>query len=281
MGMISAFTFIRNALHGGYPLLEAIAAVHPYVDETVVLDMGSDDGTYEILHGIAECNPRIRVHQMEWDVSKGPAILGEAHAKHAELCQGDVIVHMEADEIYDRSLIESVVDFIKIGNEQQLVWRLQVEQNFSRCRWYPTPCHRVFRKGTVTKRGHSTVEHLTADLALAESFILDPVPSGFLWDVTNCFRDQWWGRLEQNAELWNQGVQPRLVPLHAAERWDGLSEEQANEKLREPHWTFRKSPFDLPELLKFWVGQEHYFPRESLIDALASGKLDKDATHQN
>ena len=46
---VSGFTFVHNALAGGYPVAEAIAAVKPHVDEVVAVDMGSDDGTREVL----------------------------------------------------------------------------------------------------------------------------------------------------------------------------------------------------------------------------------------
>jgi hypothetical protein len=102
---ISGFTFIHNALESGYPIIEAIRAVQPYVDEVVVVDMESADGTRELLEKIGNdfVNPYgeqyapIIIIDGRWG-NKAGETLREAHSKYIE-CSGDVIVHFEADAI--------------------------------------------------------------------------------------------------------------------------------------------------------------------------------------
>jgi len=237
--VISGFSFIHNAFHAGYPIREAIAAVRPYVDEMVVVDAESNDGTLEWLQG---SNLVDRVIQAKWGYNAGET-LTRLHAMNVE-CKGDVIVHFEADEVYDDELINNCLNLIESGYKSQTVWRLQIEQNFQRVRWYPELVHRIFPKGSVIKQGHTTSEHHEA----LEDMDID----GFLWDVTNCFRDNYHARKKQQSELWH-GLENSLnVPLHVSHDID----DPVN--LDDPHWTWTTTPLNIPEILKPLVGKNKY-----------------------
>jgi hypothetical protein len=245
MTTISGFTFIHNALHGGYPIVEAIAAVRPYVGEIVVVDMESDDGTRELLE-----NLDVRILDGYWEPGYPGRCLANAHALHKQ-CAGDVIVHFEADEVFSRRLIDACIWYVRDYDALNLsVWRLQVEQNFQRIRWYPELVHRVFPRlaGTI-KQGHTTNHHGNA-AGVHPAY-------GFLWDVTNCFRDNWRGRVEQQAELWGSTPSLLIVPLHAKH---ALFPDSVDEFLAQPHWTWRATPLDIPDILKPLVGKTRYEP---------------------
>ena len=180
--MISGFTYVHNALHAGYPIREAIRAVRPYVDEMVVVDADSDDGTLELLGEMPEVD---NVIQTEWGADAGET-LKRLHAMHT-LCKGDIIVHFEADEVFDSKLLDAIAEGVSTYSVDWLIPRLQVEQNFQRVRWYPEYVHRVFPKGLrTTKEGHTTFRHRRKE------YIPYLEKSGFLWDVTNCSRDRDW-----------------------------------------------------------------------------------------
>lgn len=238
---VSGFTYIHNAIAGGYPLLEAIHSVIDYVDEMVVVDCASTDGTRKLLDRLG-----VRIIDGEWGSEAGET-LKKAHALHT-LCEGDVIVHFEADEIFDRDLIREVNLQIECGNYDLAVWRLQLEQNFQRCRWYPEPVHRVFPKGSVTKDGHTTTRHKDAHQIAPEW--------GYLWDCASCFRDNWKTRFEQQARLWGHS-EPiyRRVPLHFLQEPVDFDVEAF---LSEPQWTWQTTPFDIPEILRPLVGKTKY-----------------------
>jgi len=257
---ISGFTFVHNALNAGIPIRESINAVLPYVDELVVVDAESNDGTREWLDAFRtsfcpETERTCRIIDAKWGTDGGET-LKRLHAMNVE-CEGDVIIHFEADEVFDDKLIKRVKNLIDKGANSLLVWRLQVEQNFQRIRWYPELVHRVFKKGTVIKEGHTTNRH---DIAGEMS------PKGFIWDVTNCFRDQWYPRIQQQAELRKDtetgGLNLRRVPLHFNHNIDlldpNVKDKTLQDFLDEPHWLWTETPLNIPDILKPLVGKTKY-----------------------
>ena len=238
---VSGFSYIHNALSGGYPIREAIFAIRDYVDDIVIVDCQSDDGTRQMLETLG-----VTIIDGEWGDRAGET-LAAAHALHTE-CSGDVIVHFEGDEVYDLNLIREISIEIEMGNHDLSVWRLQVAQNFQRCQWYPELVHRVYPKGSVRKEGHTTTRHYDGK----------PIDQqwGYLWDITNCFRENWRQRFEQQARLWgHQEAVYRRVPLHFLQDPTDFDVEAF---LSEPHWTWEHTPFCIPEVLRPLVGKVRY-----------------------
>ncbi len=264
MKTISGFTYGHNLISSGYPIVEAIRAVQPYVNEVLVVDMQSTDNTREVLDklsetclgtgkflaGIEGCDcAAINIVDGLWGNQAGET-LRQAHNNYVK-CTGDIIIHFEADEVYEDRLIRSVVSHIKAGHTDLAVHRLQIEQNFQRCRWYPEPVHRVFpRLSNTRKEGHTTDQHTKA-------FTLEP-KNGYLWDITNCFRDNWMNRVKKQAELRNTKPQYIMTPLHALHKAE-LTEAEAQKWLMSgKHWTWTNTPFAIPEILRDLVGMTKY-----------------------
>lgn len=243
--MISGFSFIHNAIAGGYPIVEAVRAVQPHVDEVVVVDCASTDGTRDVLQALG-----VRILDGEWGNQAGET-LKQAHARHTE-CQGDVILHFEADEVYDPRLVIRIVELVDQGHQDIAVQRIQVEQNFQRVRWYPELVHRVFPRGSVIKVGHTTNMHRLAS-TIGMNF-------GFLWDVTNCFRDNWRARIKAQAELWEEEPAYRVVPFHFKEPIR-MDEADLDLFLSQPHWEWTATPMAIPENLRHLVGMTKYEAR--------------------
>ena len=247
---ISGFTFIHNAIAAGIPVFEAIIAVKPYVDEIVVVDMESDDGTTELLHKFG-----CKVIDGKWGSLAGKT-LSDAHALH-EKCSGDTIVHFEADEVFDDKLIREVRKTINQGESQILVPRIQLEQNFQKMRWGPIWVHRVFKKGTVQKYGESTVQHKSGAVYPKLNF-------GYLWDITNNFRNNWIRRLEQQAELWNLSdalTEFQAVPLHSFDcKAMTITASNREDFFNQHHWWSTQSPYNIPLSLRKWMGITEYDP---------------------
>lgn len=243
---ISAFSFVHNALESGYPIAEAIRAVESYVDEIVIVDMQSTDGTRDLLKRFG-----VRILDGEWGNEAGET-LRQAHSMYIE-CKGDVIVHFEADEVYDDTLIRHMIPHARLSDDCHLaVYRLQLEQNFQRCRWYPEPVHRVWpRFSNARKVGHTTDQHDRAFLMTEKN--------GYLWDITNCFRDNWLNRVRKQAELRGTAPQYLMVPIHALHKAE-LTEAEAIQWLNAKHWTATNTPFNIPTVLKPLVGMTKYEP---------------------
>jgi hypothetical protein len=262
---ISGFTFIHNAIDSGYPIVEAIRAVQPYVNEVVIVDMQSTDGTRELLEKMATipiydaygCNYAVplKIIDGKWG-NKGGKTLRKAHRKYIK-CEGDVIIHFEADEVYSDSLIRDVAGHVKASDPDNChisVMRLQLEQNFQRCRWYPEPVHRVFpRLSGLRKKGHTTDQH-------DKSFLVAE-KSGYLWDVTNCFRDNWFNRVNKQAELRRGNPQYIFTPIHTLHKSEFEETEAQQIIYGSKLWTLTNTPFDLPDILEPLVGVTKYEPK--------------------
>jgi glycosyltransferase involved in cell wall biosynthesis len=96
------FSFIRNALHYDYPIVEAIRSILPLCDEVVVAVGKSKDDTLQLVQNI---DPKVRIIQTVWDESlrQSGRVLAletdkayQAIAEDADWCfyiQGDEVVH--------------------------------------------------------------------------------------------------------------------------------------------------------------------------------------------
>lgn len=263
MKTISGFTFIHNAIESGYPIVEAIRSVQSYVNEIVIVNMQSTDNTQAVLDKMAStciegdrtisCTcPTIRTINGFWGQQAGET-LRQAHNLHKE-CTGDIILHFEGDEVYSPELLENIIHLLGQGVEDIAVYRLQLEQNFQRCRWYPEPVHRVFPRLSYTrKEGHTTNRH-------DQAAVLGP-QCGYLWDITNCFRDNWLARIKKQAELWKRDPQYIMTPVHATLQAE-ISEADAQRWLYGGrHWEWTNTPFAIPDILKPLVGMTKYEPK--------------------
>lgn len=241
---VSAFTLTHNCLTAGIPIIESLEAVRDYVDEIVVVDMQSTDQTPKILRRLGA-----RVLASPWPHPANPRdTLNHAFELHRE-CKGDTILFFEADEVFDDRLLKTIRWKMIAGQNNLAVWRLQLEQNFQRCRWYPIPVHRVFPKGQG-----SYVQHPT-NCCQPETYTLPP-SAGFLWDCSNNFRDNWFGRKQAQAELWGE---PRalMVGEHFTEPVE-ISRVEEEVRLNEAHWQWTGTPFDIPAILRPLVGVTNY-----------------------
>ena len=97
---VSAFTLTTNAIKFQYPFIESIKSWLPAVNELVVIDGGSTDGTVEAIEAIGD--PKIRIVSdektkwgEEWEYSK----MGENFQRGYEECTGDYVFKFDTDYI--------------------------------------------------------------------------------------------------------------------------------------------------------------------------------------
>lgn len=237
---ISGFTFCHNALEGGYPVAESIAAVRPYVDEVIAVDIESTDGTFRALDLLCD-----RVLTSAWD---GRDTTPRAFMKHAE-CSGEIVIFFEADEVYDDNLLSEALWAIERGYRHIGVWRLQIEQNFQKVRQYPIPVHRIFPKGEGSYHIHPT------NLPDFPVHVLAP-DAGYLWDCSGCFKDSWFKRKQNQAEIWGE---PRslMVAEHFTEPTE-ISKIEEENRLQQPCWQWTSTPLNIPTILHPLVGKTRY-----------------------
>ncbi len=103
------------------PLLEAvIRAVEPLATpfEVVLVDDGSDDGTFAAAAELASSDPRVRVVKFRRNCGQTPAM-----AAGIEQARGDVIVTMDGDLQNDPADIPRLLEKIEEGSDIVVGWR--------------------------------------------------------------------------------------------------------------------------------------------------------------
>lgn len=244
---VFGFSMVHNGIRGGYPFAEAIRAVRNAVDGIAVVDMQSDDGTRAVLERLD-----VAILESHWTAGNGDRVLLDAFALH-QYVSGDAFLLFEADEVYDPSLALAVREALEAGHDHVAVHRLQLEQNFQRCRWYPWPTIRGFIKGSsayipsyMAKPDPTAVHYVSPD-------------NGFLWDCSNCFRDNWHDREAAQDEIWGKRQKRRMVAWHFTEP-NEISDEEFYTRFQAERWTWTATPFAIPEVLKPHVGKTRYRP---------------------
>lgn len=98
---ISGFTFVRNAVKYGYPLVESVSSLLPLVDEMVIVAGDSDDETNRLIQSIG--SPKIRIVHSVWDPelrSGGEVLAVETNkAMEATSPDADWLFYLQADEV--------------------------------------------------------------------------------------------------------------------------------------------------------------------------------------
>lgn len=95
---VSGFTFVRDAVRLGYPIVPAVRSILPLVDELVVNVGVSQDGTLELVRALGD--PRLVVLESRWDeaqLERGRVLAQQTDLALAR-CTGDVCLYVQADE---------------------------------------------------------------------------------------------------------------------------------------------------------------------------------------
>ncbi len=95
-------------------LPRTLAGIPEYVDEVIVVDDGSPDGTYEVAQGSASQDGRVRVVRLGFNQGVGRAIsVGYAHAVHEG---AELVAVMAGDDQMDPDELDVVLDPLADGD---------------------------------------------------------------------------------------------------------------------------------------------------------------------
>ena len=98
---VSGFTFVKNAIKYGYPVVESIKSVLPIVDEMIVCLGDSEDETDKLIASIV--SDKIKVIHSVWDNSlrEGGKVLAVEtdKAMDATATDSDWLFYIQADEV--------------------------------------------------------------------------------------------------------------------------------------------------------------------------------------
>ncbi len=107
---ISGYTTTRNCISQKYPYEACIKSMLDFCDEVVVMDGGSDDGTYERLEEMASDDSRLKIHKadIDWNSKRFAILDGKLKAMARDACTMDYCWQMDSDEIVHESDIEGI-----------------------------------------------------------------------------------------------------------------------------------------------------------------------------
>ena len=110
MPLVSGFTIVRNAIKLDFPVEASIRSILPVCDEVVVNVGRSEDETLALVRSIGD--PRIRIVETEWDMSRRNTVLGHETLRAMRACRHPWGVYIQADEVlHERSaaaLLEAI-----------------------------------------------------------------------------------------------------------------------------------------------------------------------------
>ena len=122
--ILSGYTTTYNCIKSEYPWKDSIQSLLGFCDEVVVLDGGSDDGTWEELLRWSEIEDKISVnrHEIDWSSERFAYDSdGMQKARARSLCKGEWCWQSDVDEVvksedYEKvkSLLERMPDNIDI-----------------------------------------------------------------------------------------------------------------------------------------------------------------------
>tara|TARA_R110000851_G_scaffold107051_1_gene227020 strand:+ start:12917 stop:14896 length:1980 start_codon:yes stop_codon:yes gene_type:complete len=98
---ISGYTTTYNCISQDYPFIQSIMSMNGFCEEIVIMDGGSNDGTYEALQELASNNPKICVFQnkVDWSASRSALEDGRQKARARARCTEKYCWQMDVDEI--------------------------------------------------------------------------------------------------------------------------------------------------------------------------------------
>lgn len=102
---ISGFTFIKNGLTLGYPILESVLSIEPICDEIIINvgfddpELSKDDGTYDYLTSHLK-DSKYKFVKSWWDpgIQKSGLILSQQTNIALKECTGDYCMYIQGDE---------------------------------------------------------------------------------------------------------------------------------------------------------------------------------------
>tara|TARA_Y100000310_G_scaffold328928_1_gene397886 strand:+ start:2634 stop:3500 length:867 start_codon:yes stop_codon:yes gene_type:complete len=275
---VSATTFIRNAFQGGFPVFESMATMLALpIEEFVIVDMGSNDGTLEYLTEMALYNPRIRLEVELWSKIDASAFADIAN-RCVELCETDSVLFYQADEVWHQTLLP-MIEVRWVAEEYDLsFWRIQLKRNFQEIKWWPHLVHRCIRKGESTYVGDGMNTDRTWDAKLCSDyhggwmqrwytdFVACPekLPwDNFVFDIHASFDLNMIGWRKLHAPFWRE----------SEDVIEGMGKSAWIAGLADPVLKAKTAPFSLPNVLKGCVGMGKYELRDKLAEALIEDEV--------
>jgi hypothetical protein len=256
-----------------------MATLLPVVKDMHVLDLQSDDGTYEILQDIAKHNPRVYAYRSKFTHVDAKAFADAANECIA-LATCPNVLFWQADEIWHQDLLLRMRDWFNEGIFDMNFWRVQLRYNWQHIKWYPHPVHRVGPKdnfvfvddGMNTERRWGVDVCSTYDMGQfmrwEDEYRHDPktLPlDQMILDVSQVggFLDNIVDKRKLHSPFWHEND---IIEGKNAGKW--YTEQRGNYD-----WTYVTSPFNIPHIMKRHLGRKRYVLDDDILIALKTDRM--------
>lgn len=274
MKKLSGCVFIRNTFEGAYCLWESLATLMPVVDEMIVLDLGSTDGTLEVLKEVRKANSKLKILQASWPKIDAGVFADLANDLIAR-CTHDQVLYFQSDEIWHEDLVALMLEQFAMDQYDLKLWRIQFRDNFQEVKWFPHPVHRVGYKNNFhfVDDGMNTDRYL--EPVMCSNFGMEyfskwsseygqegikPFVHEMITDVSliGGFLGNIRDRRTMHAPFWGNDF--TIDGLHVD---DWLNKQAGNDR-----WTKTESPYNIPALLRWHVGKSHYTLQPGILERM-------------
>ena len=248
---------VRNCIENGYPFMESILSVLPIVDEYLVCDGGSTDGTLEALEKLEASYPKVRLlripdlpENVRWDSC---SVQSNEMIKQAK---GEWIFLGNADELVHEDDALAIRNFILKSTDRCLRFqRREITHNWSGL------SQEVYEPGRLARKEKGLRMNWNAyggDEFLYDDGWFDPkrkiVMPFTLYHLCNMFPLNYVQKLRHDAEYISPGDKQRVRIYN-----NMIGAKMGPVKLKEVY------P-NLPALAKGLLGLPEYRVREELLD---------------
>ncbi len=256
-----------------------MATLMPLVDEFVVMDLGSTDGTYEVLQDISKHNPKVKLIKGNFPEIDAGVFATLANDLIAE-CKFDNVLYYQSDEIWHEYLIGMMKERFEQGDFDLSFWRIQYRENFQKVKWFPHLVHRVGKKDNFNFVGDGMNSDRQFDASVCSSFGGGWFPrwsdeytekptelptNEMILDVSlvGAFLENIRERRRMHTPFWHE-----LITSMPSDE-NGLSIDEWMKKERgNPNWLKKTSPFQIPKIMEWHLGKAVYELRPALLQAL-------------
>lgn len=116
---ISGMMVIKDGFYMGYPWLEAIACVLPWVDEFILLEGFSEkDDTWQICRQLARMNHKILIDRYRWPKQATGFAIGSATNRALSMANCEWVWNVQADELWHHERAAALHGFLRSSSSR-------------------------------------------------------------------------------------------------------------------------------------------------------------------
>jgi hypothetical protein len=246
------------------------------------MDLGSVDGTLEVLREIEAHNPKVKIVQSKF-YEQDAAIFAHLANDLIAVCENPHVLYFQADEVWHQDLIKLTHQALRAGERDLSFWRVQLKYNFQRIKQFPQVVHRIAPRGNFEFVGDGMNSKRAFDAKMVSTYGMEyftqwgdkfknnPVAlptNEMILDVSlnGGFVDNVPDRRRMHLPFWHEG---EVMPEDEGEV---LSIDDWYNKHRDnQEWDLHSTKFNIPEIMHYHLGRRKYTLRDRLLEMLKLG----------